>query len=147
MQKIQKYTSMDFLLYSYYLFFALILLTPFVLFHYKYSEASSPFGRDQDENLLPYFQKKANTLDTLKDLRSDFHSGKITEEEFQNTSIPFLEELDALEIKLTELQKQGDIQTLAPIQIQANWTCANCGSFISLPKAKFCPECGNSRLA
>jgi hypothetical protein len=138
---------MDFLLYTYYIFFGAIIITPFLLFHFKFREDSSPFGRDQNETLLPFLQKKANTLDSLKDLRSDFYSGKITEEEFQTSSIPFLDELDALESHLTNLKSTSVFQTLSPIKVTESWKCETCGSYISLPKAKFCPECGSSRLA
>jgi rubrerythrin len=138
---------MDFLLYFYYAIFAAILITPFLLFHYKFQEEHSPFGKDEEESFHPLMQKKANLLDSLKDLRSDFHSGKITEEEFQTTSIPFLDELDALEEELTVLKKESFVIPLTPIQVLDQWKCANCGSFITVPKAKFCPECGNSRLA
>ncbi|MDZ4727297.1 MAG: zinc ribbon domain-containing protein [Leptospira sp.] len=138
---------MDFLLYSFYLLFGMILITPFLLFHYKFDELQSPFGRDKNEHLLPFLQKKSNLLDTLKDLRSDFHSGKISEEEFQSNSIPFLQELDEIEAQLSQLPDKNLIQTLSPVKVSAEWKCDNCGSYISLPKAKFCPECGNSRLA
>ncbi len=86
-------------------------------------------------------------MDSLKDLRSDFHSGKITEEEFQNASIPYLEELENLEVKLTAVKSQSSPQVLTPVKISEEWTCSNCGSYINVPRAKFCPECGSTRLA
>lgn len=138
---------MDFLLYSYYLLFAIILLTPFLLFHFKFEENSSPFGNDINESLMPLKQKKANTLDSLKDLRSDFYSGKISEEEFQSISIPFLNELDSIESQLTNLKTNAIPQTLEPIKISGDWKCSNCGSLIQVPRANFCPECGSSRMA
>ncbi|MCZ8157791.1 MAG: zinc ribbon domain-containing protein [Leptospira sp.] len=138
---------MDFLLYFYYLIFGLILFSPFVLFHFKFQESESPFGKDSDENLLPYFQRKANALDSLKDLRSDFHSRKITEEEFQASSLPFLEVLDSIESEIKTEQSKGDMQILTQPKVSSGWVCSNCGSAVSLPTAKFCPECGTSRLA
>ncbi|TGL57081.1 zinc ribbon domain-containing protein [Leptospira ognonensis] len=138
---------MDFLLYSYYLLFSIILLTPFLLFHFKFQENRSTFGSDSNESLMPLKQKKSNTLDSLKDLRSDFHSGKISEEEFQSISIPYLNELDSIEAQLTVLKTRAIPQTLEPVKISGDWKCSNCGSLIQVPKAKFCPECGSSRMA
>jgi len=138
---------MDFLLYTYYIIFGLVLVTPFVLFHFKFQEDRSTFGKDLEETFYPILQKKANLLDSLKDLRSDFHSGKITEEEFQSTSIPYLDELDTLEGQLTTLKSDSSVQPLSPLKVLENWKCSNCGSYITIPKAKFCPECGSSRYA
>ncbi|MGV3667771.1 MAG: zinc ribbon domain-containing protein [Leptospira bouyouniensis] len=136
---------MDFLLYFYSVLFGIILIAPFVLFYYRFQVDESPFGKESEAHLKAIYEKKSNLLDTLKDIRSDFDSGKLTEEEFQSQSIPYIEELERLESDLSE--KRKNVVTMAEPKINENWTCANCGSFVPVPNAKFCPNCGTSRLA
>ncbi|WP_411821791.1 zinc ribbon domain-containing protein [Leptospira sp. 'Mane'] len=143
---------MDFLLYFYILLFGIILLSPFLIFYQYFQINSSPFGKDSEEELLPYIQKKQNLVDSLKDVRSDFHSKKLTEEEFQSLSLPFLQKLDEVELeiknfKISENTKEQTIQTLEPQKTIEGWTCRSCGTSISIPNANFCPSCGSSRLA
>ncbi|MCG6139571.1 zinc ribbon domain-containing protein [Leptospira mtsangambouensis] len=136
---------MDFLLYLYCLVFGIILIAPFVLFHYRFRLDESPFGKDEDAHLKPIAEKKRNLLDSLKDIRSDFDSGKLTEEEFQIQSLPYIEALDSVELELKT--KKTNVTVLNTPKINENWTCSNCGSFVAVPNAKFCPNCGTSRLA
>ncbi|XDD47271.1 zinc ribbon domain-containing protein [Leptospira sp. WS39.C2] len=136
---------MDFLLYFYSILFGIILIAPFVLFYYRFQIDESPFGKDTDAHLKAIYEKKSNLLDSLKDIRSDFDSGKLTEEEFQTQSIPYIEALETVESDLLENQKRQT--TITQPKINKDWTCANCGSFVSIPNAKFCPNCGTSRMA
>ncbi|TGK87322.1 zinc ribbon domain-containing protein [Leptospira noumeaensis] len=139
---------MDFLLYLYCLFFGIILIAPFVLFYYKFRLDESPFGKDEEAFVRPIAEKKRNMLDSLKDIRSDFDSGKLTEEEFQSQSLPYIEALDTIEIELKDKKlKQTNVNLLQTPKINENWTCASCGSFVAVPNAKFCPNCGTGRLA
>jgi rubrerythrin len=142
---------MDFLLYFYYLVFGIILISPFLLFYYRYSEDMSPFGEDIDRNVMPLLEKKRNLLDSLKDVRSDFDSGKLTEEEFQSQSIPYIEELEQLEENLSQLRlKQVNEATTSKVtQIKGfqPWVCASCGFSIPIPNAKYCPNCGVTLIA
>lgn len=139
---------MDFLLYLYCLVFGIILIAPFVLFHYKFRLDESPFGKEEDAHLKPITEKKRNLLDSLKDIRSDFDSGKLTEEEFQTQSLPYIEALDSVEIELKDKKTSvANATILQSAKINENWTCASCGSFVAVPNAKFCPNCGTGRLA
>ncbi|TGN20730.1 zinc ribbon domain-containing protein [Leptospira idonii] len=138
---------MDFLLYFYILLFGIILLLPFVIFYLRFQSHVSPFGEDEDQTLLALTQKKRNLLDSLKDVRSDYYAKKLTEEEFQTLSLPFLQELDDLESKIGNRKKESVPQTIIPVPSSAGWKCGNCGSAISIPNANFCPNCGTSRLA
>ncbi|TGN10517.1 zinc ribbon domain-containing protein [Leptospira ilyithenensis] len=143
---------MDFLLYFYILLFGIILLSPFLIFYYYFQIDSSPFGKDSEEDLLPFVQKKQNLLDSLKDVRSDFHSRKLTEEEFQSLSVPFLQKLDEVELEIKNFKETKNltgqtIQTLEPQKTVEGWTCRNCGTAISIPNANFCPSCGSGKLA
>lgn len=147
---------MDFLLVFYYLLFGLILFLPFLIFYFRFKEEVSPFGRDESEALQPLLQKKRNLLDSLKDVRSDFDSGKLSEEEFQSQSIPYIQALDEIESSLEETksnpnQKMGKITAAIGNQTAsgkfAPWNCHSCGFSISIPNAKFCPNCGASMLA
>ncbi|PJZ85266.1 zinc ribbon domain-containing protein [Leptospira harrisiae] len=135
---------MDFLLYLYCLVFGIILIAPFVLFHYRFRLDESPFGRDENAHLKPITEKKRNLLDSLKDIRSDFDSGKLTEEEFQIQSLPYIEALDSVELELKTVK--SNVTVMNSPKIIENWTCANCGSFVAVPNAKFCPNCGTGRL-
>ncbi|ABZ93352.1 zinc ribbon domain-containing protein [Leptospira biflexa] len=136
---------MDFLLYFYSVLFGIILIAPFILFYYRFQVDESPFGKETEAHLKAIYEKKSNLLDSLKDIRSDFDSGKLTEEEFQSQSIPYIEELETVESELVEKRK-GTVTMNQP-KINSNWTCANCGSFVPVPNAKFCPNCGTGRLA
>lgn len=136
---------MDFLLYFYSALFGIILITPFLLFYYRFQVDESPFGRETEAHLKAILEKKSNLLDSLKDIRSDYDSGKLSEEEFQSQSIPYIEELEKVETLLIEKRK-NTVVTEIP-KINPNWTCGNCGSFVAVPNAKFCPNCGTSRLA
>ncbi len=147
---------MDFLLVFYYLLFGLILFLPFFIFYYRFKEDVSPFGKDESEMLKPLLQKKRNLLDSLKDVRSDFDSGKLSEEEFQSQSIPYIEELDEIESAITESkinpkQKNSKLTVATGNQTEsgkfAPWKCHSCGFSIPIPNAKFCPNCGASMLA
>ncbi|MCW7494178.1 zinc ribbon domain-containing protein [Leptospira sp. 2 VSF19] len=136
---------MDFLLYLYCLLFGIILVAPFLVFYYRFRLDESPFGKDEGAYLKPFTERKNNLLDSLKDIRSDFDSGKLTEEEFQTQSLPYIEALDSLEVELKE--KKANVAILPTPKINENWTCASCGSFVAIPNAKFCPNCGVGRLA
>ncbi|GBF42622.1 hypothetical protein LPTSP2_19120 [Leptospira ellinghausenii] len=136
---------MDFLLYFYSVLFGIILIAPFLVFYYRFQVDESPFGKEMDPQLRAIYEKKNNLLDSLKDIRSDFDSGKLTEEEFQTQSIPYIEELESVESTLME--KSKNLVILEQPKINKDWTCSNCGSFVSVPNAKFCPNCGTSRLA
>ncbi|PJZ44649.1 zinc ribbon domain-containing protein [Leptospira brenneri] len=139
---------MDFLLYLYCIIFGIILIAPFVLFHFRFRLDESPFGKEEEADLKPIIEKKRNLLDSLKDIRSDFDSGKLSEEEFQSQSLPYIEALDSVELELKEKKLVLTNQTTLPSpKINDDWNCSNCGSFVAVPNAKFCPNCGTSRLA
>ncbi|WP_244594325.1 zinc ribbon domain-containing protein [Leptospira ryugenii] len=145
MKKSKILEHMDFLLYFYFLLFGMILILPFLVFYLRGQGEGSPFRKDESEYLQPYLQKRENLLDSLKDLRSDFSSGKITEEEFKSNSLPLLGELESLETS-KEQMVNSTLETV-PVKIIEGWQCQQCGAYTKLPNAKFCPECGASRYA
>ncbi|MDF3819365.1 zinc ribbon domain-containing protein [Leptospira sp. 96542] len=136
---------MDFLLVLYSLFFGIILISPFLIFHFRFKETESPFGKEVDPHLKALLEKRNNLLDSLRDVRTDFDSGKLTEDEFQANSIPYIEELEVLESSMQKLK--AETVTIFTPKILNHWTCQNCGAEVAIPNAKFCPQCGTSLTA
>ncbi len=138
---------MDYLLGFYILLFIGILIAPYLFFFFKFQNEESPFGSDLPEQKIALLSSQRSQLEALKELRSDFHSKKISESEFQETSLPLLKNLEQLEKNLSEFQVETSIQTLKPISSPPHFTCQNCGFSVTTPNARFCSQCGTSLLA
>jgi len=92
---------MDWLLYFYILVLSCLLCAPFLFYFFRYTDGSSPFGKEEDPELRKNTAEKKNLLDALKDYRSDLASGKISERDFQEASLPLLAELENLEKQIS----------------------------------------------
>lgn len=138
---------MDLLLGLYILLFIGILLSPFLVFYFKFQDGVSPFGSDLPEQKIQLLSKQKSDLETLKELRSDFHSKKINESEFQEASLPLLDSLEKTESALKEFKSEASIQVLSPQTSPPYFVCNNCGHSVTSPGARFCSQCGTSLLA
>ncbi|TGK00212.1 zinc-ribbon domain-containing protein [Leptospira langatensis] len=131
---------MDFLLIFFYILLVGLLVSPFlyVAFVVEHKELETETERSE------LFDRRAILLDNLKDLKIEFDTGKLTEQEFKSISAGLIQELEEQDkkIELGPIAKPQPIQTASTAKF-----CHNCGFKIEISGAKFCPECGTKLIA
>lgn len=112
---------MDAILFLYSIFLAGILLFPFVYFQLR------KISTDENRDLFRVKLERSMLLENLRDLKTDFETGKFSESDFQNLSGDII----------TKLQR---IDELHP-NLVPKTKCA-CGEKKISSDSKFCHVCG-----
>ncbi|TGK04973.1 zinc ribbon domain-containing protein [Leptospira semungkisensis] len=131
---------MDFLLIFFYILLVGLLISPFlyVTFFLENKELETETERSE------LFDRRAILLDNLKDLKIEFDTGKLTEQEFKSISAGLIQELEEQDKRI----ESGPIAKAEPAKTaQAPKFCHNCGFKIEIAGAKFCPDCGTKLVA
>ncbi|MCE9499989.1 MAG: zinc-ribbon domain-containing protein, partial [Leptospira sp.] len=83
-------------------------------------------------------------LETLRDLRTEFETGKSDPGEFRESSAPVIEELQSIDLNISEKNKSASVEKSAePVAGSYKpFFCHSCGFKIEIKGANFCPSCG-----
>ncbi len=132
---------MDFLLIFFYILLALILFSPFLYVGFYAEKKNIRLETEQSE----LFNRREVLLENLRDLKTEFDTGKLTESEFRSISAGLIEELENQDKKIEiGAEKKENLPSQSAAKVQK--FCHNCGFKIELVGAKFCPECGTKLL-
>lgn len=108
------------LLYS--IFMGGILLFPFLYYHFRKN-----LDEGKNQNLFRVKLERTMLLENLRDLKTDFETGKFSESDFQNLSNDIIQKLEFIDREYPDL---------VPV------TKCSCGEKKAGPDSKFCHICG-----
>ncbi|HXG33387.1 MAG TPA: hypothetical protein VNJ11_08480 [Bryobacteraceae bacterium] len=122
---------------------AALLLTAGVIL---YALAVRPQDIPEPEPVSPVAhleERKAAIYENLRDLQFEYRTGKLSDEDYQQTKLDLQRELAAVLAEIERLQPAPARPKAAPPPpaTPATNTCARCGARFDRPM-KFCGECG-----
>lgn len=134
---------MDVLLIIYTVLFVAILGFPTVFLFIKFSKKNSVFGEALEEDYLNLLEEKQILLSNLGDLKAEDETGKLKSGEFRELSQGLLQDLEAIDSKITESKKSVPMKENSPAKTGSTVIqfCPKCGTK-TLPEASFCHSCG-----
>ncbi len=123
---------------------AALLLTAGVIL---YALAVRPQDIPEPEPVSPVAhleERKAAIYENLRDLQFEYRTGKLSDEDYQQTKLDLQRELAAVLAEIERLQPapaKPKAPPPPPAKPPAGSTCARCGARFDRPM-KFCGECG-----
>ena len=116
---------MDYLLFIYSAVLGVILISPFLFLSLGKKKSSD--SNESNKNLI----KRKMLLENLRDLKTDYETGKFSNSDFQNLSRDIL-------LKLEEIDRSIPEKNKTPLNL-----CNSCGKKNLPEDSKFCLNCGN----
>ncbi|PJZ51787.1 zinc ribbon domain-containing protein [Leptospira adleri] len=135
---------MDLLLVPFYIILAGIVVLPFFYVRYSIDLKS----KDLESEKLELINRREVILENLRDIKIEFDTGKLTEEEFQSISKGIVKDLEDFDEKIRTIAQNIPRQNPTaptPNEILTKY-CHECGFKIEIYGAKFCPSCGTKLI-